>query len=125
MKNLKENEREVIKLISFFRKRAERMIEEGTLSAEEQEVTTSCKKLEDSLYLHAANREAVLEKREQLSAIVKDNAACPQCESNMHLKFVTVDKNEKGWKSNRYRCRKCNIAFTWNRPNNPWDLVPY
>src|SRR5688572_29315188 len=125
MKNLKDNEREVIKLINFFRKRAEKLIEEGSLSEEEQQVTSSCQKLQDSLYLHAANREAVLEKRDQLNTIVKDNAACPQCESNSHLKFVTVEKNEKGWKSNRYKCRKCNIAFTWNRPNNPWDLVPF
>lgn len=125
MKNLKENEREVIKLINFFRKRAERLIEEGALSEEEQQVTSSCQKLEESLYLHAANREAVLEKRDQLGTIVKDNAACPKCESNSHLKFVTVEKNEQGWKSNRYKCRRCNIAFTWNRPNNPWDLVPF
>ncbi|MBK0404044.1 hypothetical protein I5M27_13700 [Adhaeribacter sp. BT258] len=123
MKNLKENEREVIKLINFFRKRAERLIEEGALSEEEQQVTSSCQKLEESLYIHAANRDAVLEKRDQLNTIVKDNAACPKCESNANLKFVTVEKNEQGWKSNRYKCRRCNIAFTWNRPNNPWDLV--
>ena len=41
------------------------------------------------------------------------------------IKQVSVEKNEKGWKSNRYRCRRCNIEFTWNRPNNPWDMIQY
>jgi hypothetical protein len=39
------------------------------------------------------------------------------------LKIVGVEKNEKGWKSNRYKCRRCNIEFTWNLPNNPWDML--
>jgi hypothetical protein len=125
MKNLNDNERKLLKLINFFRKRAEKLIEEGTLSEQDQQVTTACQNLADSLLVHADNRAAILEKRAQLGAIVKDNAACPKCESNSHLKFVTVDTNEKGWKSNRYKCRRCNIAFTWNRPNNPWDLVPF
>jgi hypothetical protein len=41
------------------------------------------------------------------------------------LKLVGTEKNEKGWKSNRYKCRRCNIEFTWNRPNNPWDMIHY
>lgn len=41
------------------------------------------------------------------------------------LKLVGTEANEKGWKSNRYRCRRCNIEFTWNRPNNPWDMLEY
>ena len=41
------------------------------------------------------------------------------------LKLVGTEKNDKGWKSNRYKCRKCNIEFTWNRPNNPWDMIQY
>jgi hypothetical protein len=41
------------------------------------------------------------------------------------LKLIGAEKNEKGWKSNRYKCRKCNITFTWNMPNNPWDMIQY
>lgn len=41
------------------------------------------------------------------------------------LKLAGAEKNEKGWKSNRYKCRKCNIYFTWNMPNNPWDMIQY
>jgi hypothetical protein len=41
------------------------------------------------------------------------------------LKPAGTEKNEKGWKSNRYKCRKCNIYFTWNAPNNPWDMIKY
>src|SRR5690606_7494516 len=105
--------------------RTENLSVTGALSEEEQQITTSCQKLLESLYSHVANHEAVLDKRDQLITIVKDNAACPQCETKSHLKCVTVEQNEKSWKSNRYKCRRCNIAFTWNRPNNPWDLVPF
>lgn len=125
MKNLKPTERELIKLTSFFKKRAEELILQGSLNEEEQQVTTACQNLADSIFKHAENREAVLEKRRQLGAIVKDNAACPKCEKATFLKFNGIATNELGWKSNKYKCRRCNITFTWNRPNNPWDLVPF
>ena len=125
MKNLKPTERELIKLTNFFKKRAEELILLGNLNEEEQQVTQACENLTESLYKHAENREAVLEKRRQLGAIVKDNATCPKCEQAAFLKFNGVATSEQGWKSNKYKCRKCNITFTWNRPNNPWDLVPY
>jgi hypothetical protein len=67
----------------------------------------------------------VLEQREYLSKLVKDNAVCPKCGSSDKLKITGTEKNEKGWKSNRYKCRKCNIAFTWNMPNNPWHMIEY
>ncbi|MBA3665831.1 MAG: hypothetical protein H0W61_16740 [Bacteroidetes bacterium] len=67
----------------------------------------------------------MLGEREQLKGLVKDNARCPKCESNEQLKLVGVDKNEKGWKSNKYKCRRCNIEFVWSAPNNPWDMIPY
>lgn len=41
------------------------------------------------------------------------------------LKVVGTEKSDRGWKSNRYKCRRCNIEFTWNMPNNPWDMVEY
>ena len=125
MKNLKPTERELIKLTTFFKKRAEELILQGNLNEEEQQVTAACENLAESLYKHAENREAVLEKRRQLGAIVKDSATCPKCELATYLKFNGVDTSEQGWKSNKYKCRKCNITLTWNRPNNPWDLVPY
>ncbi len=125
MKNLKPTERELIRLTNFFKKRAEELILQGALNEEDQQVTAACQNLAESLYKHADNREAVLEKRRQLGAIVKDNAACPKCELATYLKFNGVATSEQGWKSNKYKCRRCNITFTWNRPNNPWDLVPY
>lgn len=123
--NLKANERELIKLIDFFRKRAEKLITEGTLSAEEQQVTLACQNLAEKLHEHADNRIYILEKREKMASIVQDHAICPKCQQSNMLKFASVDTNEKGWKSNRYKCRRCNIAFTWNRPNNPWDLLAF
>ncbi|KAA9340704.1 hypothetical protein [Adhaeribacter soli] len=125
MKNLKPNERELIKLTNFFKKRAEKLIQEGQLNEQEQQVTEACENLANSLYAHAANREAVLEKRKKLSEIVKDQAVCPKCNKSTHLKLNGVALSEQGWRSNKYKCRRCNITFTWNRPNNPWDLVPY
>ncbi|HSI91828.1 MAG TPA: hypothetical protein VK927_11980 [Adhaeribacter sp.] len=125
MNNLKPTERELIKLINFFKKRAENLVAEGVLTEQEQQVTSACENLANSLYVHAANRDAVLEKRDKLSTIVKDQASCPKCEKNDQLKLNGVAQNEQGWKSNKYKCRRCNIMFTWNRPNNPWDLVPY
>lgn len=125
MKNLKANERELLKLINFFRKRAEKLILTGELNPEEQQVTQACQNLANTLNQHAAMRAAIMEKREKLANIVKDQAKCPKCQSNSHLKYTGVAYSEQGWKSNKYKCRRCNIGFTWNRPNNPWDLVPY
>ncbi|MGZ4034472.1 MAG: hypothetical protein ACXVP4_06370, partial [Bacteroidia bacterium] len=67
----------------------------------------------------------VQEQREALKNIIKDNAECPKCYKNTHLKHIGIDTSDSGWKCNKYRCRKCNIEFVWAKPNNPWDLVPY
>jgi hypothetical protein len=75
--------------------------------------------------LHAKNRETVLKEREQLRGMVRDNAQCPSCKSSANLKTIGTDRNEQGWQSNKYKCRKCNITFVWNTPNNPWDMIPY
>jgi len=40
--NLKENERELIKLVNFFRKRAEKLIKKGKLSEEHKQVINAC-----------------------------------------------------------------------------------
>ncbi|MDQ3290338.1 MAG: hypothetical protein M3Q05_03505 [Bacteroidota bacterium] len=123
--NLKPNEREVIKLTKHFSKRAEQLVKQGKLSPEHQQVSESCAKLAEQIYSHAAAREAVLEKREKLRKIVQDHATCPKCHKNSHLKVIGTARHEKGWQSNKYKCRRCNVQFTWNRPNNPWDMLAF
>jgi hypothetical protein len=125
MQNLKENERELVKLVNYFSRKSQKLINEGKLGEEHAEVSKACEHLITQIYAHAALREQVLTRRDELKSVVKDNAVCPKCESNSYLKIVDTELNEKGWKSNRYRCRRCNIEFTWNRPNNPWDLASY
>lgn len=121
--HLKENERELVKLVNHFRKRAEKLIKEGKLGEEHTQVSEACERLVNKLDLHAQNRARILEQREALKHLVKDNAVCPKCQGMGHLKHIGEVAHEKGWRNNRYRCRKCNIEFTWNRPNNPWDMI--
>jgi hypothetical protein len=122
---LKPNERELIKLIRFFSKRAAKLMEEGELSAEHTQMTTACENLETQLITHAANRTAIMDKRERLLNIIEDNAQCPKCNKADMLKRTGATTNEHGWKCNTYKCRRCNTGFTWNRPNNPWDMVEF
>jgi hypothetical protein len=123
--NLKPEERELVKLVNYFKKRAEVLIIENRLGDEYRQMLDTCDKLVEQLDLHAQNRATVLSEREQLKAMVKDNAQCPKCASNASLKVIGVEQNEQGWKSNKYKCRRCNITFVWNTPNNPWDMIPY
>jgi hypothetical protein len=123
--NLKQEERELVKLVGFFKKRGEILIIENKLGDEYKELLATCDKFVDQLRLHAKSRETILNEREQLKNMVKDNAKCPECKSNTHLKVIGFDTNSKGWKSNKYKCRRCNISFVWNAPNNPWDMIPY
>lgn len=118
-------ERELIRLVNYFKKRAARLMEEGKVESDYSQLVETCDKLIEQLHLHAKNREIVLSEREQLRTMVKDNAQCPSCGKNTHLKLVGTDKNEQGWTSNKYRCRSCNIEFVWKAPNNPWDMIPY
>lgn len=124
-KHLKPEERELIKLVNFFKKRAGLLSIENKMEDEYRQLLETCDKLVEQLQAHAGNRATVLQEREQLQGMVKDNARCPSCESAEMLKVIGVDTNEKGWKSNRYKCRRCNISFVWNTPNNPWDMIPY
>ncbi|MGV3541008.1 MAG: hypothetical protein ACO1OQ_14430 [Rufibacter sp.] len=123
--HLTENEREVIKLISFFKKRGERLAEEGSLTQEHEELNAACERLTEKIYRHADFRQQVLDKHQTLKGIIEDNAQCPTCHKADMLKKVGVVNNEFGWKMNRYKCRRDNIEFTWNRPNNPWDMIPF
>jgi hypothetical protein len=123
--NLKPEERELVKLVQFFKKRAEVLIIENKLGDEYKQMLQTCDKLVEQLSTHARNRDIILKEREQLKNMVKDNAACPTCHSNEQLKMIGVEKSEQGWKSNKYKCRRCNIEFVWNTPNNPWDMIPY
>lgn len=125
MQDLKQNERELIRQVNYFKKRAAKMLVEGKIGEEHNDLIQSCEKLVDAVQLHAAKRAEVLTQRESLRTMLKDNAQCPKCNKNTNLKLVGVDTSDKGWKSNKYKCRKCNIEFVWAKPNNPWDLVPY
>lgn len=118
-------ERELIKLIGFFKKRAQKMLDENKAGEEYRLLMETCDKLVDQINLHAKHRHLVLSSREQLKKMVRDNAQCPKCTRSTHLKLVGVDKSPEGWKSNKYKCRRCNIEFVLNAPNNPWDMIPY
>lgn len=124
-KNLKPEERELIKLVQYFKKRAEILIAENRLDEEYRQMLDTCDKLTEQLQVHAKFRDAVLTEHEQLQGMIKDNAKCPKCNSNEMLKVIGFDTTPQGWKSNKYKCRRCNIAFVWNTPNNPWDMIPY
>ncbi|WP_114779121.1 hypothetical protein [Botryobacter ruber] len=123
--DLKANERELVKLIRFFSKRAQKLMDQGALSPEHTQLTTACQNLETQLISHATNRSAILDKRERLQQIIEDNAQCPKCGKADMLKRTGSTRNERGWNCNTYKCRRCNITFTWNRPNNPWDMVHF
>lgn len=121
----KPNERELVKLATFFKKESKKLMAEGKLSEDNQKVEEAVDRFISHLEQHANTRAFIEEQRQQLQKLVKDEAVCPKCNKRDMLKLVGTEKNEKGWKSNRYRCRRCNIAFTWNRPNNPWDIISY
>ena len=124
-KNFKPNERELIKIATFFKKQSKKLIAEGKLGEENEQVAEGVDRFIEHMNNHANTRAFILEQRDYLKKLVKDNAQCPQCHSSNMLKLAGAEKNEKGWKSNRYKCRKCNIYFTWNMPNNPWDMIQY
>jgi hypothetical protein len=124
-RNLKPEERELIKLVQHFKKRAQILLAENRLAEEHGQMLETCDKFVEQLQLHAQIRETVLAEYQKLKEMIKDNAKCPSCSSNEMIKLIGFDTNSKGWKSNRYKCRRCNIAFTWNTPNNPWDMIPY
>jgi len=124
-KHFKANERELVKVVTFFKKQSKKLIEEGKLSEEHKTVQTAVDKFVEQMEKHADTRAFILEQREHLQKLVKDNAQCPTCHKKDMLKLVGTEKNEKEWKSNRYKCRRCNIEFTWNLPNNPWDMLQY
>ncbi|HYG40677.1 MAG TPA: hypothetical protein VD908_18760 [Cytophagales bacterium] len=124
MQLLNKNERELVKLANFFIKNTENLVSEGKLEEEHNKVVAACNTLIEKIYLHAEDRDTITKNRESLKSLIKDNASCPRCNSNTHLKIIGVDTEEK-WKCNRYKCRRCNIQFTWNRPNNPWDMIPF
>lgn len=124
-KHFKPNERELVKVATFFKKQSRKLIAEGKLGEENKSVEEAVDRFIEHMENHANTRAFVLEQREYLKKLVKDNAQCPHCHSRDMLKLSGTEKNEKGWKSNRYKCRKCNIYFTWNMPNNPWDMIQY
>ncbi len=123
--NLKSEERELIRLVNFFKRKIKAMADAKKITDDYTEILATCEKLVEQISIHAKNREAVLEDRKRLEGLIKEQALCPKCERNANLKWVGTDRSPEGWKSNKYRCKKCNIEFVWNTPNNPWDMVPY
>ena len=124
-KNFNQNERDLVKLAGFFKKQSIKLMDEGMLGEEHKKVEDAVDRFLEHLNNHVDTRAFILEQRDYLNKLVKDNAQCPKCHTNEKLKIVGTEKNEKGWKSNRYKCRKCNIEFTWNMPNNPWHMLEY
>ena len=124
-KHFNQNERDLVKLAGFFKKQSIKLMDEGMLGEEHKKVEEAVDRFMEHLNNHVDIRAFILEQREYLNKLVKDNAQCPKCHTNEKIKIVGAEKNEKGWKSNRYRCRKCNIEFTWNMPNNPWHMIEY
>ena len=112
-------------MATFFKKESKRLIAEGKIGEENKQVQEAVDRFIEHLENHANTRAIITEQRDYLKKLIKDNAKCPQCHSSDMLKAAGTEKNEKGWKSNRYKCRKCNIYFTWNVPNNPWDMIKY
>lgn len=123
--NLKAEERELIRLVNFFKRKVKTMVEEKKTTQDYTEILETCDKLVEQISIHAKSREIVLEEREKLKSLIKEQALCPKCQKNTNLKHIGVDKSPEGWKSNKYRCKKCNIEFVWDAPNNPWDMIPY
>jgi hypothetical protein len=123
--DLNAAEREVIKLIGLFKKRAEKLRSENRPEESFDQLIETGNTLEEQINLHANKRKAILTDREQLNNLVKDNARCPKCSKSDKLKLTGTDKSAQGWLSNKYRCRSCNIEFVWNAPNNPWDMISY
>jgi hypothetical protein len=124
-KHYKSNERELVKIASFFKRQSKKLIETGKLGEEHKNVEQAVDQFIQQMDQHANTRAFILEQREYLNKLVKDNPVCPKCNTSDKLKLAGTAKNEKGWRSNKYRCRKCNIEFTWNRPNNPWDMIQF
>ncbi len=123
--NLKPNERELIRLVNFFNKRTKALAQENKPIEEYAQLLETGNKLVEQISIHANNRDIVEAERKKLNELVKENAACPKCQKSNQLKLVGTSKSPEGWKSNKYKCRKCNIEFVWNAPNNPWDMIPY
>jgi hypothetical protein len=124
-KHFKNNERELVKVASYFKRQSKKLIGEGKLGEEHLKVGEAVDRFIEQMENHADSRAHIMQQRDTLKKLVKDYAVCPRCNTGDKLRLVGSEKNEKGWKSNRYRCRKCNVEFTWNRPNNPWDMISY
>lgn len=123
--NYNQEERELVKLVSFFKKQSERFSASKENEEAYRQMMETCDKLVEQLNIHAQHRETILMQREELKKLVRDNAQCPKCASSANIKMTGTDKSQQGWMSNKYKCRRCNIEFVWNAPNNPWDMVPY
>jgi hypothetical protein len=124
-KHFKSNERELVKVATFFKRQSRKLIDAGKLGEEHRQVENAVDRFVEQMEQHANIRAEILEERETLRKLVRDNAVCPKCNTADKIKLTGTEKDKAGRTSNRYKCRKCNIQFTWNRPNNPWDMITY
>jgi len=123
--DFKSEERDLFRLVTYFKKRAEILIIENRLGDEYKQLLDACDTLSTQLQSHMQQRIQVHAEHQQLLEMVNDNAKCPKCQRLDLIKKIGVDTSPQGWKSNRYKCRRCNITFAWSAPNNPWDMIPY
>jgi hypothetical protein len=122
---LNARERELVKAANQFKKRAQNLVKAQKLNEEHLKIVEACDQLLAQVHHHAERRAAVEDQHEQLKKLVQDNAQCPRCKRSDYLRLAGIFTNEQGWKMNKYRCRRCNIEFVWNRPNNPWDMLRF
>ena len=90
--NFKPNERELIKVATFFKKYSKKLIDDGKLSEEYRSVGESVDRFIGEMEVHANTRAAILANRQQLAKLIKDNPACPRCHSSDKLKLAGTEK---------------------------------
>ena len=108
--NLKADERELIRLVNFFKKKVKALVDDNKAKEEYAQLIETCEKLIEQINLHAKMRDTILKERDKLKTLVKENAQCPKCHKNANLKLIGTDKSPEGWKSNKYRCKKIGRA---------------
>ena len=108
--NLKAEERELIRLVNFFKRKVKTLTDENKATEDYTEMVKTCEKLVEQISIHAQSRDAVMEDRERLKGLIKEKALCPRCEKNTNLKFIGTDKSPEGW--------KCGWTTIWVPPQN-------
>src|SRR5688572_23413194 len=98
-KHYKNNERELVKVVNYFKRQSKILIGEGKLGDEHKKIEDTVDLFVTQMESHANTRASILEERDYLNKLVKDNAECPKCHTKDMIKLVGTEKNAKGWKS--------------------------